>query len=48
MLKDIHSFSNGVSAVVFAVKHAIYLDLNPDDDEKWISQQNVKNDCFGI
>ena len=48
MLKDLQKSFNGVSAVVFAVKHADYLDLNPDDVVKWIGQPVAIIGCFGI
>ncbi len=48
MLKDLQTSFSGVSAVVFAVKHADYLNLNPDDVVKWIGQPVAIIDCFGI
>lgn len=41
------SFLN-VSAVVFAVRHQIYLNLNPDNVIKWIGHPAAIIDCFGI
>ncbi|HLN56098.1 MAG TPA: nucleotide sugar dehydrogenase [Bacteroidales bacterium] len=38
----------GVDAVIFAVPHKAYLDLNPDDVVRMIGQPAAIIDCFGI
>ncbi len=45
---DLKSSFKGVYAVVFAVRHKEYLNLNPDDVVKWIGQPAAIIDCFGI
>jgi hypothetical protein len=37
-----------VEAVIFAVPHEHYLDLNPDDIVKWAGNPLAVIDCFGI
>jgi len=53
-LKDIRVSQNleeslkGAYAVVFAVRHKVYLDLKPDDVVNMIGQPAAIIDCFGI
>ena len=35
-------------AIVFAVPHEAYLNLNPDDIVKWAGNRLAVIDCFGI
>lgn len=46
--KDLPAAMKGVDAVVLAVRHAPYLDLNPDDVVKWAGNTIAVVDCFGI
>lgn len=46
--KDFHGLMQGKDAVVFAVRHEAYLDLNPDEIVKMIGNQSAIIDCFGI
>jgi nucleotide sugar dehydrogenase len=46
--KDLSKVLKGAEAVIFAVPHTEYLDLNPDDIVKWAGQPLAVIDCFGI
>ncbi len=46
--KDLQGSFTGASAVVFAVRHQPYLNLNPEDVVKWIGHPAAIVDCFGI
>ncbi len=48
ILKNFQGSFNGVHAVVFAVRHKMYVDLNPDDVVEWIGHSAAIIDCFGI
>ncbi len=48
ILKDFTASFKGADAVVFAVRHELYLDLNPDEVVEWIGQSAAIIDCFGI
>ena len=46
--KDLPEALKGVEAVIFAVPHSPYLDLDPDDVIKWTGGPAAIIDCFGI
>ena len=46
--KDLKKALDGVEAIIFAVPHAPYLKLNPDDVVKWTGGPVAVIDCFGI
>jgi len=46
--KDLPKTMKGAEAIVFAVPHAPYLKLNPQDVVKWAGQPLAVIDCFGI
>jgi UDP-N-acetyl-D-glucosamine dehydrogenase len=46
--RDLPKVLNGAEAVIFAVPHAEYLKLSPDDIVKWAGQPLAVIDCFGI
>lgn len=46
--KDLPSALQGVEAVILAVRHAPYLQLNPDDVVRWAGGTIAIVDCFGI
>ncbi|HPD65258.1 MAG TPA: nucleotide sugar dehydrogenase [Bacteroidia bacterium] len=46
--KDLKKALDGVEAVIFAVPHRHYLDLNPDDVVKWAGGPIAVIDCFAI
>jgi UDP-N-acetyl-D-mannosaminuronate dehydrogenase len=46
--KDIHKSLEGAEAVIFAVRHEDYLDLDPDEVVKTIGHPAAIIDCFGI
>ena len=46
--KELKKVLNGVDAVVLAVRHQDYLNLNPDHVIKWINGPAAIIDCFGI
>jgi nucleotide sugar dehydrogenase len=48
MLKDLPKAVSGVEALVLAVPHSDYLNLNPDDVVKWAGNPIAIIDCFGI
>ncbi|GAB4327204.1 MAG: nucleotide sugar dehydrogenase [Promethearchaeota archaeon] len=48
VLKDLEEACRGVSAVVFAVRHAPYLDLDPDELVRMAGGPVAVVDCFGI
>ena len=48
VLKDLPLALKGAEAVIFAVPHAAYLQLSPDDIVKWAGQPLAVIDCFGI
>ena len=45
---DLPAALKGADAVILAVKHAQYLDLDPDDVVKWAGEPLAVIDCFGI
>lgn len=45
---DLPQALKGVEAVILAVPHEQYLNLNPDDIVKWSGQPIAVIDCFGI
>ncbi len=46
--KDLPQALKGVEAMILAVPHEHYLELNPDDIVKWAGQPIAVIDCFGI
>jgi len=48
MQEDLVAAFRGVDAVLFAVRHQAYVDLEPDDVVKWAGQPVAVIDCFGI
>lgn len=46
--KDLPKALNGVEAVIFAVPHKQYLELDPNDVVKWAGGNIAVIDCFGI
>ena len=46
--KDLPSALKDVEAVIFAVPHKSYLDLNPEDVVSWAGNSVAVIDCFGI
>lgn len=46
--KDLKKALKGVEAVVFAVPHAPYLDIGPEDIVSWAGRPLAVIDCFGI
>ena len=46
--KDLNKALKGAEAVIFAVRHAAYLDLDPDKVVKAIGQPAAIIDCFGV
>lgn len=46
--KDLQTAIKGVEAVILAVPHAPYLDLNPDDVVAWAGGPIAVIDCYGI
>ena len=48
VLKDLPLALKGAEAVIFAVPHAAYLQLSPDDIVKWAGQPLAVIDCFGL
>ncbi|MGE5420505.1 MAG: nucleotide sugar dehydrogenase [Chloroflexota bacterium] len=46
--QNLESSLKGVDAVIFAVPHKAYLDLNPDDVVRMTGQPAAMIDCFGI
>lgn len=46
--KDLKKALKGAEAVIFAVPHAPYLELEPDDVVKWAGGPLAVIDCFGI
>ncbi len=46
--KDIRDALKKVEAVIFAVAHEAYLDLDPDNIVKWAGGKIAVIDCFGI
>ncbi len=46
--KDLHKAIKGAEAIIFAVPHAPYLDLNPNDVVKWAGGPLGVIDCYGI
>jgi nucleotide sugar dehydrogenase len=46
--KDLPATLMGAEALILAVPHREYLDLNPDDIVKWAGQPLAVIDCFGI
>jgi hypothetical protein len=48
VIKDLKKGIHGMEAVIFAVPHAQYLDLDPSDVVKWAGSSIAVIDCFGI
>ncbi|NLN95425.1 MAG: nucleotide sugar dehydrogenase [Bacteroidales bacterium] len=48
VLKNLPEALKGVEAMILAVPHEEYLDLNPEDIVKWAEQAIAVIDCFGI
>ena len=48
VLKNLPEALKGVEAMILAVPHEEYLDLNPEDIVKWVEQAIAVIDCFGI
>ena len=46
--KDLSAALKGTEAVIFAVPHKHYLDLEPDDVVSWAGRPLAVIDCFGI
>jgi nucleotide sugar dehydrogenase len=46
--KDLKKALKGVEAVVFAVPHAPYLDISPEEIVSWAGRPIAVIDCFGI
>jgi UDP-N-acetyl-D-glucosamine dehydrogenase len=46
--KDLAAALNGMEAVVFAVRHSPYLDLEPDQVVEWAGSRLAVIDCFGM
>jgi nucleotide sugar dehydrogenase len=46
--QDLNKALNGAEAVIFAVRHEAYLDLDPDEVVKTIGQPAAIIDCFGV
>lgn len=46
--KDLCEALKGAEAVILALPHALYLNLNPDDVVKWTGNPLAVIDCFGI
>ena len=46
--KDLNKALSGAEAVIFAVRHEAYLDLDPDKVVKAIGQPAAIIDCFGV
>ncbi len=46
--KDLPSALKDVEAVILAVPHKSYLDLNPEDVVSWAGNPLAVIDCFGI
>jgi UDP-N-acetyl-D-glucosamine dehydrogenase len=46
--KDLKKSVNGVEALIFAVPHSEYLDLNPDDIVSWAGAPIAVIDAFGM
>jgi len=46
--KDLCKALSGAEAIIFAVPHKPYLDLNPDDVVKWAGNPLAVIDCYGI
>ncbi len=46
--KDLPAAMKGVEALILAVPHKPYLELNPDDVVKWAGAPLAVIDCFGI
>lgn len=48
VLKNLPEALKGVEAMILAVPHEEYINLNPDDIVKWAGQAIAVIDCFGI
>ncbi len=46
--KDLNKALKGAEAVIFAVRHAAYLDLDPEEVVKAVGQPAAIIDCFGV
>jgi UDP-N-acetyl-D-glucosamine dehydrogenase len=46
--KDLPSALKGAEALILAVRHAPYVNLNPDDVVKWTGAPLAIVDCFGV
>ena len=48
MQEDLVAAFQGVDAILFAVRHHAYMELEPDDVVSWAGQPVAVIDCFGI
>jgi nucleotide sugar dehydrogenase len=46
--QDLPAALNDMEAIVLAVPHSPYMDLNPDEVVKWVGEPVAVIDCFGI
>ena len=46
--KDLRASLKGIEAIIFAVPHAPYLELNPEDIVTWTGRPPAIIDCYGI
>jgi len=46
--KDLRAALKGIEAIIFAVPHAQYLELNPEDIVTWTGRPPAIIDCYGI
>ena len=46
--KDLAAALEGMEAVIFAVRHSPYLDLEPEQVVEWAGSKLAVIDCFGI
>jgi UDP-N-acetyl-D-mannosaminuronate dehydrogenase len=46
--KDLAGAARGVEAIILAVRHAQYLELDPDEVLSWVGAPFAIVDCFGI
>ena len=48
MLDDLPAALNGVEALILAVPHSPYMDLDPEKIVEWAGRPIAVIDCFGI
>ncbi len=46
--KDLPAAMHGVEAVILAVRHQPYRELDPDDVVEWVGAPCAMIDCFGM